>query len=106
MFLLGKQYETCKSCQILKEQLSFERAEKKQLTETLIEIFKPKPIIMENAVELRPLADQALPFAKRRAALEQRDREEARILRDSKVVGKSDETVSRLETELGVSQNG
>ena len=41
-FLLGREYEECKSCVTLKEQLLFERDEKRRLTDVLLDIIKPK----------------------------------------------------------------
>lgn len=108
MFLLNKPYETCKSCETLKEQLEFERSEKKQLTETLLNIIKPKTY--EAApIELEPVAITGGTFARRRAALEARDRAEAQILKDKKFIGEPDRmvssgTIEQLEKELGVQE--
>ena len=112
-FLLGKQYEPCKSCQTLKEQLAFERDEKKRLTDTLIQILKPT-ITEAIPIEIAPVTQIAGSFARRRSALEARDREEARILQEKKhlaipdsqikTITNTDISVEKLEQELGVSE--
>ena len=105
--LLGiKDFETCKSCETLKEQLAFERSEKKQLTETLLAIIHPK-VIEQPIVELSPIQQTSGTFARRRAMLEAKDREEAKILRNSTNLGKSDDRlnqVQNLEKELGIEE--
>ncbi|SRR6266567_1605805 len=107
-FLLGKPYESCKSCETLKEQLSFERSEKQQLTNTLLNILQPKAI--EAApIELNSIQQSSALFSRRRAALEAKDREEAKILRNSTSLGKPDfvnndneSSTNQLEEELGI----
>jgi hypothetical protein len=112
-FLFGKPYETCKSCETLKEQLSFEREEKKRLTDTLINILQPK-IVEIQPVEINPVAQSSALFSRRRAALEAKDREEAKILAMKQHVAVpdiklgnakgTDPTVESLEQELGVEE--
>lgn len=113
-FLLGKPYETCKSCETLKEQLAFANAEKKQLTEVLLNIIQPK--VTESApVEINQIAQTSALFSRRRAALEQRDREEAMLQKTSKHLGQPDDkmklvnpdagkSVESLEKELGIEE--
>lgn len=107
-FLNIRDFDTCKSCETLKLQLEYERAEKSKLTETLLNILSPK--VVESApIELSPIAQSAGTFARRRAALEAKDREEAKILREAKHIGKPDNlkdisSVEALETELGVKE--
>lgn len=110
--LLGiDDFEICKSCETLKQQLEYERSEKKQLTETLLNIVSPKTI--ESApVILNPVAQSAGLFSRRRAALEEKDRQEARILAEAKHIGKPDDVlqvvnddakkIEALEDELGI----
>lgn len=110
-FLLGKPYETCKSCETLKQQLEYERDEKRQLTETLLSIIKPKAYEAPT-VELNPIIQTSGLFSRKRAAMEAKDREEARILRQSTNLGKPDDMlrasqnndVSHLEQELGIEE--
>jgi len=97
-----KDYEICLSCQTLKEQLNYEREEKKRLTDTLLNIINPK-VIEAAPVEVKPFNQSAGLFSKRRAAKEEADRQEAKILKESKFIGRSDDVISKLENELGIS---
>lgn len=111
-----KDFDICASCATLKEQLIFEREEKRQLTETLINIVSPKAVIAAPQ-EIQPIAVSASTFTRKRAILEARDREEARIRSQSSVLGKPDNSdkksifgqsinqftdIEQLEKELGV----
>lgn len=105
-------FETCKSCETLKQQLEYERDEKRQLTETLLSIIKPKAYEAPT-VELNPIIQTSGLFSRKRAAMEAKDREEARILRQSTNLGKPDDMLrevgkdsilSKLETELGIEE--
>lgn len=115
-FLLGKEYETCKSCETLKQQLMIANQEKQILTNTLLDIVKPK-IFEAQPVELNQIAQSSALFSRRRAALEQRDREEAKILIEKKHLGVPDKlrevspvpitganSVESLEKQLGVEE--
>lgn len=96
-------YEVCASCETLKQQLAYERDEKRQLTETLLSIIRPK-VYEAPAVELNPVIQTSGLFSRRRAALEAKDREEAKILRNSTNLGKPDDSIAKLETELGIEE--
>ena len=78
--------------------------EKKQLTNTLLEIVRPK--VVESAPqELNLIQQTSALFSRRRAAIEAKDREEAKILKQSTNLGKPDDRlreVEVLETELGI----
>lgn len=104
--LLGiKDFEVCQSCETLKQQLAFVNEEKKQLTETLLAIVHPK--VMEAApVELSPIVQTSALFSRRRAALEAKDRAEAKILQEKKHLGMPDDikSIEQLEKELGVEE--
>lgn len=114
-FLFNKPYETCKSCETLKQQLEYERSDKKQLTETLLAIVHPKPI-EATPVEFNPVIQSSGIFNRRRSALEAADREQAKIIRESKNLGRpdipsprqtgiiTDIGVEGLEKELGVEE--
>ncbi len=110
--LLGiKDFDTCKSCETLKEQLLFERDEKKRLTDTLLNIIKPKEH-EAPPIEVNQIASTSALFSRRRAALEAKAREDAMILRNSTNVGRPDikaikhidenDKTSELEKELGI----
>ena len=109
--LLGiKDYEVCQSCETLKAQLVFVNDEKRQLTETLLAIVHPK-VIEQPIVEMNPVVQTSGIFSRRRAALEAKDREEAKILKEAKHLGKPDSlrdvhiaSTSELEKELGIEE--
>ena len=105
--LLGiKDFEVCKSCETLKQQLEYERSEKKQLTDTLLAIVSPK-VIETAPVEVNQIIQSAGLFSRRRAILEQRDREEAKILKQANHLGKPDDNlkkIDKLEQELGIQE--
>jgi len=112
-FLFNKPYEPCKSCETLKEQLSFERDEKKRLTDTLLNIIQPKAV-EQPVIELAPIAQTSALFSRRRAAEEEKDRITARILNEKKHLGIADKdrqnevlaSVSELEHQLGIETLG
>jgi hypothetical protein len=103
-----KDFDLCKSCETLKQQLEYERDEKQRLTDTLLSIIKPKTYEAPPQ-ELQPIATTAGLFSRRRSALEERDRLQARILQDSKHLGKPDnlkniKSIDKLEQELGIEE--
>lgn len=106
--LLGiRDYEVCQSCETLKQQLAFERDEKKQLTDTLLRIINPKVIVESEPVELNPVISTSGMFGRRRAALEERDRQEAKILKEKKFMAEPDDklkAINNLEQELGIQE--
>ena len=110
-FLLGRPYESCSSCANLKEQLEYERGQTKLLIDTLVNIVSPK--VTEAApVEINPIQSSSALFSRRRAALEEKDRQEAQILSMKKHVAVPDNlnkikpnmSVDELEKELGVEE--
>jgi len=107
-FLFNKPYEECKGCEVLKQQLTIANEEKKQLTETLLSLVKPKTY-EAPAIELQPIQSKVGLWSRRRAELERQDRETARTLRDSKNIGRPDgfkeiDNISKLEEEVGISE--
>lgn len=117
-FLLGRTWEPCISCENLKEQLEFERSEKRLLIDTLVAIVKPKEV-EAPPVEINQIAQSSSLFSRRRAALEERDRQEAKILSEKKFVGIPDnlrkndiisgvkntyKELEQLEKELGIEE--
>jgi len=102
-----RDFEVCASCETLKQQLEFERAEKKQLTDTLLSIVHPK-VIEQPVVEMSPIIQSSGLFSRRRAALEERARQEAKILREDKHIGHPDININKsteaLEKELGIEE--
>lgn len=96
-----RDFEVCASCETLKQQLEYERAEKKELTATLLNIIKPKEF-EAVPVEINQIQQTSSLFSKRRAALEEKSRLEAQVLANSKHIGKSDKEIEKLESELGI----
>ena len=97
-------FDTCKSCETLKAQLSFANEEKKQLTATLMSIIQPK-VYEAVPQEIVPVIQSSMLFSKRRATLEARDREEVKIKQQAVFLGKPDDKlkgIEKLENELGV----
>jgi hypothetical protein len=112
MFLFGKPYEVCKSCETLKQQLDYERQNNKELQATLINILKPQ-ISEAPVVEIAPVAQSSVLFSKRRAAMEEKDRLTASVVRSSKNLAMPDnivndkvenERIAKLEAELGIAE--
>lgn len=69
-------------------------------------IIKPK-VYETPAQELVPVVQSSAIFSKRRAALEAKDREEAKIKQQGVFLGKPDDKlkeIEKLETELGVEE--
>lgn len=101
-----RDFEPNESISVLKEQLLYERARNKELTETLLNIIHPK--VVESApVEINPIQQTTLTFSRKRAMLEAKDREEARIKKLSTNLGKPDDSlksVENLEAELGIEE--
>lgn len=102
-----RDFEPNETIAILKEQLAYERSEKDKLTETLLNILQPK-VVEASPVMLESSAIGGGTFARRRAVLEARDREEARILKSSELVGKPDiakvKDINELEKELSIDE--
>lgn len=117
MFLLGKDYEPCKSCETLRLQLEASNLEKERLTNLLIDILQPK-IMQTPTQETKDLKPTATLFSRRRIELEAQDRIKAQALKsplravpDDKIKEIKDKetlsppTTQELEKELGV-ENG
>lgn len=115
LFLIGKRdFESCKSCETLKLQLEIANAEKQELMNTILGIVKPKTY-EAPPVEVSPMKPKLAMFSRRRAILEAKDRDEARIIQQSKNIAAPDgvkreelrnpeagKSVEALEAELGI----
>lgn len=105
--LIGRPYEECKSCEVLKQQLEMVNQEKRDLLDTLLGVVNPK-VVDQPSVVLQPIAPKAMLWRQRRAMLEEQDRETAKKMRDDPLRGKSDnqgqvsKEIEQLEKELGV----
>jgi len=107
LYLLGKtDYENCKGCEVLKQQLAIANAEKKEAIDTVISIIKPKTV---TPVELNKTAPIAGVFSRRQNFLEEQDRKQALAMRSGFAAGNQEsvkasaeavaETVAELERE-------
>jgi|SRR5579863_6316581 len=96
-----RDFEPCSSCENLKEQLRFERDNNQRFVDTLIQIISPKAV-EQPPVEINQIAASSALFSRRRAAMEAKDREEARILKNSTNLGKPDDAIKKLEHEMGI----
>lgn len=121
LFLFGKDYkdyEPCHTCQILQEQLDYERITNKELIAAMVGLVKPEPIVIQPPEVLHPVHTVGL-WSKRRAELEKRERVEASIKKDKSnpfaakldevkkeepapVVTIKDDSINKLEEELGL----
>jgi hypothetical protein len=105
--LFGREEMKCKTCEVLREQLDYERSEKRELLDVLTAQLKPQVIVQSNT-ELKAMTPRFTRFSRRRAELERIDRESTQIKINSPVIGKSDEeklqevSTEELETELGI----
>lgn len=93
--------------QTLKEQLQFERERVKELTDILVNIVQPKVVEAQTPVVVNPLAQTTGLWGRKRAILEERDRHEAAIKKNSELLGKPDDQlkeINKLEEELGVTE--
>lgn len=112
-------YETCKGCEILKQQLAIANENNNRLEETLIGLLNPK-VIEQPIREVPPLKKQATTFTQRREILEAKDRQTTQVLKTSPFVAKPDDiikavesakpagdpgNIEKLEAELGVEEN-
>lgn len=108
-----KDYENCKSCETLKQQLDLANHEKRELTETLLQIMKPT--IVAPAPELkvsRPIEAVGGTFGRRRSILENMHKTQKEITRNSPFIAKPDtgpreittESINDMETKLGLSE--
>lgn len=108
-FLFNREYEPCKGCEILKQQLEVVNAEKKELTNTLVTLILPKPQIPQEAREMSPAIPHVGVWSKRRAELERIDA--AQALKNNKLIGRPNpqatvttNNISQLEQELGIEE--
>lgn len=76
-------FEPCASCETLKKQLEFERAERQKLLDTVLDISHPKSVPVPIQEDLKPVTTSVGLPSRRRAILEERDRQEARTAQNS-----------------------
>jgi len=93
-----KDFEPNETISVLKEQLKIANEENHRLTDTLLNILQPKAV-EATPIELNQIASSSAIFSRRRAALEAKDREEARIIKSSTNLGKPDFVTDKITTE-------
>lgn len=85
-------YEPCKGCEVLKNQLDIANHEKERLQETLLDLVKPKiHEVPSTAVE--PIRPKIVPWHVKQRELQAQSAVEARLRK---------ENVDKLERELGI----
>lgn len=99
-------FEPCKGCEVLKQQLDIANLEKRDLMETMLGLVKPEIVsVTPTHVEVTPKFSS---FSRHRKALEERDREEAKILTRSVIMAKPDsetqKSIEALEEELKIAE--
>lgn len=110
-----RDFEVCQSCETVKAQLAISNAEKKELMETLILLMKPVVQVQQQDVKLVTPTVAHERFSRRRAILEDMHRVKEDVVKTSPFVAKPDdgkpkqpaggvssESISALETELGL----
>lgn len=111
-------YESCKSCDTLRQQLTYANQEKKELLETILSLTRPVVHIPTEEVRSLENFNQAKgTFARRRAALEENERRKVQITKNSPFIAKPSESilkepvqhitsqsVDELERELGIDE--
>ena len=108
-------YESCKGCEILKQQLAIANENNARLEETLIGLLQPKVIEQLPVREVPAVKASLNTFTKRREILEAEDRKKVAISTNSPFIAKPDSViptdhtktvgntnVEKLEQELGI----
>lgn len=91
--------EDCKTCEVLKQQLKYERSEKLELLETLTGLLKPQ-VIIQPETNLKPITPRFTMFSRRRQELEKADAMRTKTERSSPHVAKSDQELTAKPTEI------
>lgn len=95
--LIGKPYETCKSCETLKSQLNIVNLERQQLLDTILGLVKPEVIVNQNPITVTgAVGPKAVPWRIRQQELERNSRAEAKTVRNR------EEEIAKLEAELNI----
>jgi hypothetical protein len=104
----AKELSFCESCETLKMQLAVANDERKMLIAKLTD----KPEVEDNKIDtsnLRPILPSRMNWNVRQQMLEKEDRAAAKALREKQAeLTKSGKalTISEIEKELGVTENG
>lgn len=99
MFLFGKDYEPCKTCEMLRSQLAIANTANRDLHLLLVDIFKPKVELPENTVnDTTPFRPRMLP-SRRRAIAEENERRNMDLLMNSKNIARESIENKELKEE-------
>lgn len=91
--------DSCKTCNVLREQLARSERERSELLQKILDRDKPpsEPAVME---EIRPIQPRIIPWSVRQQMLEAEDRKKAQIMREKA------KEIAELESELGIPNDG
>lgn len=89
-----KDYEPCRGCEVLRQQLLIANEEKKELTQTLLNLIKPK-VFEQPSKEIPNLVTSmpAMTFSRKRTELEKAEKERTRIVKTSPFLARPDEVM-------------
>lgn len=92
--------KTCNSCENLKLQLDFERQQSQQLLNHIVALTgkQPEPV----APQIQIPVGKVTSWRTHRQLLEERDRETARLLKETQ---RQDKEIANLEKEVGISED-
>jgi len=93
-----KDYEPCKSCEVLKQQLDIVNQERADLLATIMGLVKPE-VVQQQITTVMPTDRKALPWAQRKKILEEEDRARARVL------GEVTRKIETVEKEVGLDES-
>lgn len=114
-FLLSKgKYESCKACEVYKNQIEIVNHEKQEMLKTLLSLVNP--IVTEvrpRTTDIEPIAPRVGSWSRARARLEEQQRQIAiqkgkspHLARpDNELRNKLEENVRKLEAELGIDKD-
>lgn len=94
----------CKTCEVLKQQLTLVNNEKKELLDTITSLIKPKINYEKAAENFAPITPNIMTLSRRRRILEENSKLAAQT-KDSPLAAKPD-TIEDLEQELGITVEG
>lgn len=84
MHLLGREYEPCKTCEVLKLQLEIANKEREDLQNSIINLLKPNVVVAPVNVDSTPIRNTVTSFTHKRRMLEQESKQRARALDEFK----------------------
>lgn len=102
---IKREEDKCETCEVLKVELEAQRFNNRELLRTIIEMNLPEKVVQVSNEETKPITPKHIPWAVKKAALENEDRATAKILRERAEQTKKDKveeakTTEQLEKEL------